>query len=234
MILNNLKKDLKKFANPKRAKVNQWFFKTGKGEYGEGDVFIGLTMPDVRKIAKKYIHLSIKEVEQLLHSKIHEHRMVALVIWTYQFEKADNKTREKIYKAYLRNTKWINNWDLVDVTTPGIVGMFLLDKDRKILYDLAKSKNLWEKRIAILATFAFINKNKESKDTLKIAEILLDDEHDLIHKGVGWMLREVGKRVSQQKEEEFLRKYYKKMPRTMLRYAIERFDEKKRQFYLKK
>ena len=234
MILNNLKKDLKKFANPKRAKVNQWFFKTGKGEYGEGDVFIGLTMPDVRKIAKKYIHLSIKEVEQLLHSKIHEHRMVALVIWTYQFEKADNKTREKIYKAYLKNTKWINNWDLVDVTTPGIVGMFLLDKDRKILYDLAKSKNLWEKRIAILATFAFINKNKESKDTLKIAEILLDDEHDLIHKGVGWMLREVGKRVSQQKEEEFLRKYYKKMPRTMLRYAIERFDEKKRQFYLKK
>ncbi len=234
MILNNLKKDLKKFANPKRAKVNQWFFKTGKGEYGEGDVFIGLTMPDVRKIAKKYIHLSIKEVEQLLHSKIHEHRMVALVIWTYQFEKADNKTREKIYKAYLRNTKWINNWDLVDVTTPGIVGMFLLDKDRKILYDLAKSKNLWEKRIAILATFAFINKNKESKDTLKIAEILLDDEHDLIHKGVGWMLREVGKRVSQQKEEEFLRKHYKKMPRTMLRYAIERFDEKKRQFYLKK
>jgi 3-methyladenine DNA glycosylase AlkD len=234
MILNNLKKDLKKFANPKRAKVNQWFFKTGKGEYGEGDVFIGLTMPDVRKIAKKYIHLSIKEVEQLLHSKIHEHRMVALVIWTYQFEKADNKTREKIYKAYLKNTKWINNWDLVDVTTPGIVGMFLLDKDRKILYDLAKSKNLWEKRIAILATFAFINKNKESKDTLKIAEILLDDEHDLIHKGVGWMLREVGKRVSQQKEEEFLRKHYKKMPRTMLRYAIERFDEKKRQFYLKK
>ena len=160
--------------------------------------------------------------------------MVALVIWTYQFEKADNKTQEKIYKAYLKNTKWINNWDLVDVTTPGIVGMFLLDKDRKILYDLAKSKNLWEKRIAILATFAFINKNKESKDTLKIAEILLDDEHDLIHKGVGWMLREVGKRVSQQKEEEFLRKHYKKMPRTMLRYAIERFDEKKRQFYLKK
>ena len=234
MTLNNLKKDLKKLANPKRAKVNQWFFKTGKGEYGEGDIFIGLTMPDARKIAKRYIHLPIKEVEHLLHSKIHEHRMVALVIWTYQFEKADNKTQEKIYKAYLKNTKWINNWDLVDVTTPGIVGMFLLDKDRKILYDLAKSKNLWEKRIAILATFAFINKNKESKDTLKIAEILLDDEHDLIHKGVGWMLREVGKRVSQQKEEEFLRKYYKKMPRTMLRYAIERFDEKKRQFYLKK
>jgi 3-methyladenine DNA glycosylase AlkD len=234
MTLNNLKKDLKKLANPKRAKVNQWFFKTGKGEYGEGDIFIGLTMPDARKIAKRYIHLPIKEVEHLLHSKIHEHRMVALVIWTYQFEKADNKTQEKIYKAYLKNTKWINNWDLVDVTTPGIVGMFLLDKDRKILYDLAKSKNLWEKRIAILATFAFINKNKESKDTLKIAEILLGDEHDLIHKGVGWMLREVGKRVSQQKEEEFLRKYYKKMPRTMLRYAIERFDEKKRQFYLKK
>jgi len=234
MTLNNLKKDLKKLANPKRAKVNQWFFKTGKGEYGEGDIFIGLTMPDARKIAKRYIHLPIKEVEHLLHSKIHEHRMVALVIWTYQFEKADNKTQEKIYKAYLKNTKWINNWDLVDVTTPGIVGMFLLDKDRKILYDLAKSKNLWEKRIAILATFAFINKNKESKDTLKIAEILLDDEHDLIHKGVGWMLREVGKRVSQQKEEEFLRKHYKKMPRTMLRYAIERFDEKKRQFYLKK
>jgi len=233
MSLEALKKDVKKLASPKKAEVNRWFFKTGKGEYGEGDMFVGLTMPDMRKVAKKYLHLSLREVENLLHSKIHEHRMIALVIWTYQFEKADDKTKEKIYKTYLKNTKWINNWDLVDVTTPRIVGMYLLDKDKSILYKLAKSSDLWEKRIAILATFAFINKGNESKDTLKISEILLNDKHDLIHKAVGWMLREVGKR-NQSVEEKFLRKYYKKMPRTMLRYAIERFSDSKRKFYMKK
>ncbi len=233
MSLIKLKKDMENFSDPKRKKANEWFFKTGKGEYGEGDKFVGISMPHARTIAKKYLDLSIKEVEQLLHSKIHEQRMIALLIWTYQFEKADDKTKEKIYNVYLRNKKWINNWDLVDVTTPKIVGEYLIDKDRSILYKLAKSSNLWEKRISILATFAFIY-NGESNDTLKIAEILLNDDHDLIHKAVGWMLREVGKRVSLREEEKFLKKYYKKMPRTMLRYAIERFSSLKKKFYMKK
>ena len=229
----DVKKDLKSLENKEKAKILSGFFKTGKGQYGEGDKFLGITVPNQRKIAKKYVDLSIKEVEQLLHSKIHEHRLTALIIWTYQFEKADEKTKEEIYKTYLKNTKWINNWDLVDVTTPRIVGMHLLDKDRKILYKLAKSKDLWEKRISILATWAFINKRKESKDTLRISKILLNDDHDLIHKAVGWMLREIGKK-DQKIEEEFLKKYYKTMPRTMLRYAIEKFDEKKKKFYMTK
>lgn len=236
MTLANLKRGAKKFSNLKRKKANEWFFKTGKGQYGEGDKFIGISMPDARKVAKNSLDLSIKEVENLLHSKIHEYRMIALVIWTYQYEAADDKLKEKIYKAYMRNLKWINNWDLVDVTTPRIVGMYLLDKpkERKILYKLVKSNNLWERRISIMATLAFIVEGKESKDTLAISEILLKDKHDLIHKAVGWMLREVGKRVSQADEEKFLKKHYKTMPRTMLRYAIERFSDSKKRFYMKK
>jgi len=240
MSVSKIKKDIKDMENKDKAKIMQGFFKTGKGQYGEGDVFLGLTMPQQRKIAKKYTHLSIKQIEELLHSKIHEHRMIALVIWTYQYQNAnkkdDNETKKEIYNAYMRNTKWINNWDLVDVTTPHIVGMHLLDrpKDRKILYEMAKSKDLWEKRISVLATFAFINHGKESKDTLKISEMLLNDDHDLIHKAVGWMLREVGKRISQEHEEKFLDKYHKTMPRTMLRYAIERFSDKKKKHYMKK
>jgi 3-methyladenine DNA glycosylase AlkD len=230
---SEVEKALKALENKEKAKLMAGFFKTGKGEYGEGDIFLGITMPEQRKVAKQYVNLSINEVEQLLHSKIHEHRMVALVIWTYQFEKADEKTKEKIYKTYLKNTKYINNWDLVDVTTPRIVGMHLLDKNRKVLYKLAKSKDLWEKRISILATFAFINKRKEFDDALKISEILLNDDHDLIHKAVGWMLREIGKR-DLAAEEKFLKKYHKVMPRTMLRYSIEKFDEDKRKFYMKK
>jgi len=230
---SDVRKALKALENKEKAKLLSGFFKTGKGEYGEGDKFLGIIMPEQRKVAKKYVNLSIKEVERLLHSNIHEHRMVALVIWTYQYEKADENTKEEIYKTYLNNTKYINNWDLVDVTTPRIVGMHLLDKDRKVLYKLAKSKDLWEKRIAVLATFAFINKRNEFDDALKISEILLNDDHDLIHKAVGWMLREIGKR-DLAAEEKFLKKYYKTMPRTMLRYSIEKFDEDKRKFYMKK
>ena len=189
-------------------------------------------MPEIRKVAKKYLSLSIKDVEKLLKSKFHEHRMTALVIWTYQYPKADQKTKEDIYTTYLNNTKHINNWDLIDVTTPKIVGAHLFDKDRSILYTLAKSNDLWEKRISILATFWFITHN-QFEDTLKIAEILLNDTHDLIHKAVGWALREVGKK-DQAVEEKFLKQHYKTMPRTMLRYAIERFPEKLRQEYLKK
>jgi len=241
MTLTKLKKDAKAYSNPKRKETNEWFFKTGKGQYGEGDKFIGISMPDVRIIAKKYLNLSIKDVEKLLHSKIHEHRMIALVIWTYQFEKAaspdvpsdkGNKTREKIYKTYLKNTKHINNWDLVDVTTPRIVGRWLMDKDRNILYKLAKSRNLWEKRISVLGTFPFIA-NNDFKDSIKICEMHLKDTHDLMHKACGWMLREIGKK-DEKTLTNFLDKYSKVMPRTMLRYSLERLSKKQRENYMKK
>ena len=226
IMMAGVSEDLRKLADPERAKLLSRFFKTGKGEYGEGDVFIGLTMPEIRSVAKKHENLSIKEAETLLHSKIHEFRMAALVIWTCQYAKADDKGKEKIYNAYMRNLKWINNWDLVDVTTPRIVGRQLLGRDRSVLYRLAGSKNLWERRVAVLATFAFIDK-RDFNDSLKIAEILLNDKH----KAVGWMLREIGKR-DQKVEERFLDKHSKEMPRTMLRYAIEKFDEKKRKHYM--
>jgi len=231
MTITQLKKDLKSLANPKKAGTHQRFFKTGKGEYGEGDIFIGLSMPNLRNICKKYTDLSIKDLEELLQSKIHEHRMSALIILNKKFEKADIKDKEKIYKIYMRNYNYINNWDLVDISAPNIPGNWLLDKDKRILYNFAKSKHLWKKRIAILSTLTFI-KNNNFIDTLKISRILLHDKHDLTHKAVGWMLRELGKK-DQTVEERFLKKYYKIMPRTMLRYAIERFEEDKRQKYLK-
>lgn len=231
--ITDLKKDLEKLSDKKQAALLLGFFKTGKGQYGEGDIFLGIKVPVQRKIAKKYKDLSVKDTESLLKSKIHEHRLVALFILIDIYKRADKKEKKTIFNLYLKNYKWINNWDLVDLSAPNIVGDYLLDKDRSILYQLARSDNLWKKRISVLATFKFIV-NNESKDTLKIAEILLKDKHDLIHKGVGWMLREVGKRISQQEEEIFLKKHYKNMPRTMLRYAIEKFDEKKRRFYMKK
>jgi len=231
--LVELKKEFKRNADPEQAANLQRFFKTGKGEYGEGDVFLGLKVPIQRSIAKKYKELTLGEIEKLLESKIHEHRMIALFILIGKYEKAVEPEKKHIFDFYLRNTRNINNWDLVDLSAPNIVGDYLVEKDRSILYKLARSRELWERRIAILATFALI-KRKESKDALAIAELLLSDKHDLIHKAVGWMLREVGKRVSQDDEENFLKKHYNTMPRTMLRYAIERFPEKKRIFYLKK
>lgn len=230
MVYQPLIYELEKLKNPQKAKILQRFFKTGKGEYGEGDIFLGITVPQQRQIAKKHIHFSFGDLQKLLDGRIHEYRLVALLILVSQYQKADESKKEKIFHFYLRNTKNINNWDLVDLSAPNIIGDFLLDKDRKILYQLAKSKNLWERRIAILATYAFIHQSQFA-DTLKIAEILLDDNHDLIHKAVGWMLREVGKR-NLQTEEKFLKKYYQIMPRTMLRYATEKFGEKKRQKYL--
>ncbi len=230
--LFQLKKELKKISDPEQAKILRRFFKTGKGEYGEGDIFLGVKVPDQRKMAGNFKKLSLSDIKKLLDGKIHEHRMSALFILIKQYEKADERGKKKIFDFYLRNTKNINNWDLVDISAPKIVGDYLLKKPKDVLYKLSKSKNLWEKRIAILATFAFIKNNKFG-DTLKISKIFLKDKHDLIHKAVGWMLREVGKR-DQEIEEEFLKKYYLKMPRTMLRYAIEKFDEKKRKFYLEK
>lgn len=232
MTLLELRKEIKKKANPQKAKLLQGFFKTGKGQYGEGDVFLGIMVPIQREIVKRCHDLSLTDVQKLLNSKIHEERLIALLILVSQFKRDDIQKRKAIFKFYLKNTRNINNWDLVDLTAPNIAGQFLIDKNRKILYKLVKSKNLWEKRIVVLSTFAFI-KYGQFKDALRVAEILLKDEHDLIHKAVGWMLREIGKR-NLVAEEEFLKNHYRNMPRTMLRYAIEKFPEKKRIKYLKK
>jgi len=227
-MLKDLIKELQKLGNPERANLSQRFFKTKKGQYGEGDVFLGIKVPETRTIVKNHIDLGIKEVKELLDSDIHEHRLAGLLILVGKYEKGD---KENIFDFYLKNTNRINNWDLVDVTAPNIVGDFLTVRDKKILYDFAKSDNLWKKRIAIVSTLSFIRKN-QYKDTLKIAEILLNDKHDLIHKAVGWMLREVGKKDIDELRG-FLKKHYKKMPRTMLRYSIEKFPKEERIKWLK-
>ena len=227
----DLKDDIKKEANPEKAKILQRFFKTGKGEYGEGDIFLGITVPQSREIAKKYISIQLEEINLLLQSKIHEERLIALLILVENYKKSTQKDKELIFNFYLNNAKYINNWDLVDLTADKIAGHYLYDKPKDILYKLAKSDNLWKKRISIISTFYFI-KNNEFNETLKISEILIKDNHDLIQKAVGWMLREIGKR-SPETEEEFLNKHYRIMPRTTLRYAIEKFPESKRQAYLK-
>ncbi len=230
MKIENLRKELKKRGNKNKAQFLSRFFKTGKGEYAEGDIFIGVTVPESRVIANKYSDISIASAKKLLESKIHEERLVALLILISKYEKGNKKDKNVIYKIYLSNTKNINSWDLVDISAHKIVGIHLWHKETKVLTKLAHSKNLWERRIAILSTFYFIKQNSYD-ETLRISNILLNDSHDLIHKAVGWMLREVGKK-SLKKEEDFLKKHYFKMPRTMLRYAIERFPEIKRKKYL--
>jgi len=227
-----MKEELKSKANSEKAKILSGFFKTGKGEYGEGDVFLGVVVPELRKIAKKYSGIDSMEVGELLNSKIHEERLCALFILIGHYKKADLEQREKIVRFYLANTKNINNWDLVDLSAPNILGDYLLDKDRVVLYRLVKSENLWERRIAVLLTFTFIREG-QFKDSLRIFAILLKDKHDLIHKAVGWMLREIGKR-DVNVLRAFLNKHYKEMPRTMLRYAIEKLDEKERKGFLGK
>jgi len=232
--VSTFKSEMAGLANPEKAKILSSFFKTGKGEYGEGDIFLGIAVPMQREVAKKYSSLNFTEVKNLLKSNTHEHRLTALLILVQQFKRVDEKQREKIVDFYLASTKYINNWDLVDLSADKILGEYLCavpSKERKILRKLAKSKNIWERRIAMLATFAFIKRN-EFDDALEISELLLNDKHDLIHKAVGWMLREIGKR-DLAIEEKFLKKHCKKMPRTALRYAIEKFPEKKREFYLK-
>jgi 3-methyladenine DNA glycosylase AlkD len=231
MGLTDLRNDLKKEANKEQAVNLQRFFKTGKGEYGEGDIFYGIKVPLQRAIAKKHRDLSLSELQELLNSPVHEERLVSLFILVDQYARGDEKMKEKIFNFYLKNTLKINNWDLVDLSAPKIVGAHLFNRDKSILFKLAGSSNLWEKRIAILSTMFFI-KNLHFETTLKISEILLKDKHDLIHKGVGWMLREVGNK-DLAVEEKFLKKYYRQMPRTMLRYAIEKFPETKRKAYLK-
>jgi 3-methyladenine DNA glycosylase AlkD len=231
MTVQEIRTGLRKLGNKKRATVSQRFFKTGPGEYGEGDIFLGITVPELRKLAMKYQDITPTEVLQLLQSAIHEERLLALLILVRAYAGGDEHSKKKIYALYLRNTQYINNWDLVDTSAEHIVGAFLTGKSKKPLSVLAQSSDLWERRIAIMATFHFI-KRGEFAETLKIARTLLSDEEDLIHKAVGWMLREVGKRHLQI-EERFLKEHYKKMPRTMLRYAIERFPESKRQRYLR-
>jgi len=231
MTVRNIRKKLQQLGSEEKAKVLKRFFKTGPGEYGEGDVFIGVGVPELRKLVKEHPDITIEESVQLLKSRIHEERMLALLILVGKYSKGNEALKKEIYELYLQNTKFINSWDLVDGSAHHIVGDFLMDKSKEPIYCLAKSNNLWERRIAILSTFCFV-KYDNYLETLKISEILLTDEQDLIHKAVGWMLREIGKRDILT-EEIFLKKYYKRMPRTMLRYAIEKFPESKRQKYLK-
>ena len=229
MSLNELRNELKQKANKEKAKLLQGFFKTGPGEYGEGDIFLGAIVPETRKTAIKFKSLPLSSVEELLKSKIHEERLCALLLLVHNYENHQEK-REEIYNFYLKNTKYINNWDLVDLSCHHIIGDYLKDKDKSILYALAKSDNLWERRIAVISTFNFI-RDKQFEDPIALAEILLKDKHDLIHKAVGWMLREMGKKDIKPLLT-FLNKHYKTMPRTMLRYSIEKLPEKLRKQYL--
>lgn len=232
-MIAEIKSELKKLAEPKRAKTYAWFFKTGKGQYGEGDKFLGIVMPELRRVAKKYYQeTSLAEALQILQSEWHEERILALLILMLKYKKAEAKEKERIFLKYLANTKYINNWDLVDLSCRDIVGAHLFERDRSILYKLAKSKSLWEKRIAIVSTFYFISRN-DLDDTFKISEILLRDQHDLIHKAVGWMLREAGKR-DKSRLLNFLDHHGPRMPRTTLRYAIEKFSPEERKYYLVK
>jgi 3-methyladenine DNA glycosylase AlkD len=229
--LPTLRSRLRRLGDRKRARVAQRYFKTGPGEYGEGDVFIGVAVPPLRRLARDAAAAArVTDALKLLKSRIHEERLLALLLLVRHYEKGDGATRSHVYRNYLANTRRINNWDLVDLSAPNIVGAHLLERSRTPLYRLAKSKNVWERRIAILATFRFI-RERDFADTLKIARTLLADEHCLIHKAAGWMLREVGKR-DRATAERFLTRHCRTMPRTMLRYAIERFPERKRRQYL--
>lgn len=231
-MVETVQQELLHLADPQKAQAMQRFFKTGKGEYGEGDLFIGISNPQMRAMVKKYKTLSIKEIEQLLHQPYHECRSLALLLLVHQFQKAKLEAeREEIYQFYIRQTDYINNWDLVDLSCGDIMGGYLFDKSKDDLYNFARSKYLWKERIAIVSTIYFIRR-QQFDDTLAISEILLQHSHDLIHKAVGWMLREVGKR-DLLKERRFLLQHYKTMPRTMLRYAIEKFEESDRQAFLK-
>ncbi len=223
-------RDIYSRADKRRAETYKKFFKTGRGEYGEGDFFIGVKVPVLRAIAKSYRTMPVESALQLVQSSIHEFRMVGLFILIFHYTAGDGKIKNKVFNLYLKNAGYINNWDLVDLSAPNIVGDYLLDKPRKILYRLAKSRSIWLRRISILATLTFI-RNNDFKDAFKLSEFLVTDKHDLMHKAVGWMLREIGKR-NRSVEEKFLKRYYKNMPRTMLRYAIEKFPEPLRKKYL--
>lgn len=224
--------ELLSMANPEKALFLQRFFKTGPGQYAEGDVFLGLIVPLTRSIAKANIQTPLAELQVLMDSEYHEARLCALLIIVEQFKKASLAEREVLYEFYLKNARRINNWDLVDVTCPHVIGAYLLDKDRSRLYELAASDNLWEQRIAMVSTVTFI-RHREYTDTLALAEQLITHTHDLMHKAVGWMLREVGKK-DWDTLTDFLEAYATRLPRTSLRYAIEHYPEEQRQYFLKK
>jgi 3-methyladenine DNA glycosylase AlkD len=221
---------LRAAASPKDALFLQSFFKTGVGQYGEGDVFIGVRVPVLRKLAAGAVDLPLAEVEKMLHSKIHEERLLALLLWVRQFQKGDEARQGLIVERYLANTRWVNNWDLVDQSTYHILGAWLLNRPRTILKRLVRSKLMWDRRIAVVSTYALI-KNGYFAEILSLSAMLLQDPEDLMHKACGWMLREVGKR-DQQVLCRFLDEHVSLMPRTMLRYAIERFSEARRKRYL--
>ena len=231
MISKEVVNALKLVATEERRKVNEWFFKTGKGEYGYGDIFLGVTMPDIRRIAKKFSQeISLQELTELIRNPIHEVRLCALIILVNKYKKEDS---DKIYRYYLKHLNSVNNWDLVDTSAPHIIGAYLYNNPEKskILLEFSHSENLWVRRISIVSTFAFI-KNNEFNTTLEITKLLLNDNHDLIHKAVGWMLREIYKR-DEGLIKRFLRQNYAQIPRTTLRYAIERMDKEERLLYLK-
>lgn len=229
-IVVSIRTELKRLANKEIAEHSKGFFKTAKGQYGEGDKFLGIRVPVLRTTAKRYRGISVEDACRLLTSDFHEERLLALILLVNIFNKADDEGRKAIYSLYLANTKFVNNWDLVDCSAEHIVGAYLRQHDRRPIYELAVSDVLWQRRIAVMSTFHFI-KHNEYDDTLRIAEILLGDAEDLIHKAVGWMLREAGKRDIGM-EKKFLKKHYKQMPRTMLRYAIEKFPMPERKRYL--
>ena len=231
-MLFKLRKELRTLVNPEKAKLLQRFFKTGKGQYGEGDIFLGITVPEQRKLSKKY-DLKLKDINILLDSKIHEERLTGLLILIKNYNYAEEKEKKEIFNFYMSKADRINNWDLVDLSAPKIVGHYLFHhkEETKKIYGFAKSNNLWKKRIAIVSTSYFIWKN-QFDDAIAISEILLNDEHDLIHKAVGWMLREIGKK-DKKILENFLNENYKDIPRTSLRYAIEKFPEDERKKWLK-
>ena len=226
-----LKKHLRELSDESVARQSQRFFKTGKGEYGEGDVFLGIRVPVLRKMAKDCRDISIREAVQLLKSQFHEERQLSLFMLVMMFQKATQEDKKKIFDRYLKHTACINSWDLVDSSAEHIVGAYLKERDKQPIYQLAASRDLWERRIAILSTFHYIKRN-DFTDALRISEIMIKDPEDLIHKAVGWMLREIGKR-DMKTEERFLKRHYRVMPRTMLRYAIEKFPEAMRKAYLK-
>ncbi len=228
----DIQKELETYSTPEKKEYLPYFFKTGKGQYGEGDKFLGVVVPDTRKIAKKYKSISFDEIAKLLDSEYHECRLCALLILVERFKKAKEDERKEIYDFYLSKTARINNWDLVDLSAKDIVGEYLADKDRSVLYRLAESPLLWDQRIAVIATYAFIRRN-DHKDILALSEKLLDHKHDLMHKAMGWMLRETGKK-DMKALTGFLDKYHKVMPRTMLRYSIEKLSAEERAHYMKK
>ena len=231
MVTAEIQKELESLADPGHAEILQRFFKTGPGEYGEGDRFRGIRVPVLRKTARKYRDLPLTEAGRLLQSAFHEDRLLALLILIEHYYRRDDTVRDGIHRFYLNHTGWVNNWDLVDVSAPHLVGHYLMGRSKDPLTRLAASRVMWERRMAIIATFHFI-KQGDYDDTLRVARLLLGDPEDLIHKAVGWMLREVGKRKVEA-AEAFLQAHYRNMPRTMLRYAIERFPEARRQAYLR-